>query len=44
MFPKTNSRCFRHGRVHSLWEHLEGTAKLAAGFAGEVRGGEWLNR
>ncbi|MBI5635155.1 MAG: CRISPR-associated helicase Cas3' [Nitrospirae bacterium] len=29
------------GRVHSLREHLEGTAKLAAEFAGEFGCGEW---
>lgn len=30
------------GRVHSLREHLEGTAKLAAEFAGEFECAEWL--
>jgi CRISPR-associated endonuclease/helicase Cas3 len=29
------------GRVHSLREHLEGTAKLAAQFAAEFGCGEW---
>ena len=29
------------GRVHSLMEHLEGTAKLAAQFAAEFGWGEW---
>ncbi len=29
------------GRVHSLREHLEGTARLAAEFAGEFGCGEW---
>lgn len=42
LFPESHyAHISEDGRVHSLRGHLEGTAKLAAEFAGEFGCAEW---